>query len=77
MTDENPRAHFERIGKLIARSATIEPRPKDLRDLFHRMYTIDPNCGMGTEDPLGGDLSSHLAYIEYREAWVKRRGKRY
>ena len=39
------------------------------------MKEIDPRSGMGTEDPLGGDLHSHLAYIRFREEWVKKHGR--
>ena len=48
-----------------------------MKDRFERIYTIDPRSGMGAESPLGGDLDSHLARIEYREAGVKKRGYRY
>ena len=69
-------AHFKRIGRLIAESHRPDPPPKDFADMLKRMSALDRRCGMGTKDPLGGDLDSHLAYIRYREAWVVKRGGR-
>ena len=68
--------HFERLGRVIAESRMCEPLPPSQRDVFDRMRAIDARCGAGTKDPLGEDLASHLAYIEYREAWVTKRGHR-
>ncbi|MCY4128857.1 MAG: hypothetical protein OXG15_06395 [Gammaproteobacteria bacterium] len=68
--------HFERLGKVIAESHVPEAPPKYHLEVRDRMMAIDPRCGSGTEDPLSGDLASHLAYLEFREAWVKKRGHR-
>ena len=67
-------AHFERLGRAIAESERPDSPPKDFKELLYRMRALDRKFGMGTKDPLGGDLSSHLAYLEYREAWVAKRG---
>ena len=68
--------HFKRLGRAIAKSREIEPLPRTGRYVIERMMAIDPRCGMGTEDPLGGDLASHIAYIRFREEWVQKRGGR-
>lgn len=67
-------SHFERVGRAIAQVRVCDPLPRTLKDVVDRMAAMDLRCGMGTKDPLGGDLASHLAYLEYREAWVKKRG---
>ena len=72
MPNKSDIAHFERLGRSIAKSRVYEPLPRTLREVVGRMLAINPRCGMGTYDLLGGDLASHLAYIEYREAWVKK-----
>ena len=59
-------AHFAKLGRALDDTHTPEPRPKDFREIIERMLAIDPNCGKGTEDPLGGDWQSHLAYIRNR-----------
>ena len=59
-------AHFAKLGRALVDTHTPEPRPKDFREIIERMLAIDPNCGMGTENPLGGDWQSHLAYIHNR-----------
>ena len=75
MTDQQRAAiaHFERLGRALAETHVVEPRPKDFRELIDRMYAIDSRCGMGTEDPLGGDWHSHLAYLRNRRTLMKRR----
>ena len=75
-TNKKAIERFERLGRVIAESRRREPLPRSHKDVFDRMLAIDSRCGVGTEDPLGGDLASHLAYIEYREAWVTKRGHR-
>ncbi len=68
--------HFERLGRAIARTRVVEPLPRTGRSVFEQMKKIDPRSGMGTDDFFDGDLASHVAYIEYREAWVKKKGGR-
>lgn len=68
--------HFERLDRAIAESHVLEPPLKDHLEVLDRLMAIDPRCSSGSEDPLGGDLASHLTYLEYREAWVKKRGHR-
>ena len=75
MTDRQQRAiaHFERLGRALAETHVPEPPPGSFRELVDRMCALDPNCGMGTEDPLGGDLASHLAYLRNRKRLMDRR----
>ena len=73
MTNKKDIAHFERLGRAIAKSRIPDPTPRDHLEVLARMEALDPNCGMGTEDPLGGDLPSHLAYLANRDAWVRKR----
>ena len=40
------------------------------------MLAIDPGCGMGTDNPLGGDWQSHLAYIRNRQMLMQRSRRR-
>lgn len=68
--------HFEHVGRLIAKYRVSEPLPRTPSEVIDRMLAIDPRSGMGTKDPLGGDLVSHLAYIEFREEWVRKRSGR-
>ena len=68
--------HFEQLGRAIAKSHVPDHAPRNHLEVLERMAAIDPRCGQGTKDPLGGDLASHLAYLKYREAWVKKRGHR-
>lgn len=69
-------AHFERLGRAIARTRVIEPLPRTGRYVIDQMKKIDVRSGMGTDDFFDGDLASHVAYIEFREAWVKKKGGR-
>lgn len=66
--------HFRRLGKAITESHVPDPLIKDPLKVLLRTAALDPRCGMGTEDPRGGDLLSHLAYLDYREAWVRKQG---
>lgn len=66
-------AHFERVARALAETHFVEPRPKSFADMLERMYAIDPSCGMGTEDPLGGDWDSHLAYLHNRQILIEHR----
>ena len=68
--------HFERVRHALAKTEVTEPLPRSAEEVLDRMVRIDPRSGMGTNDPRGGDLASHLSYIEYREAWVEKRGGR-
>lgn len=65
--------HFERVGRAIVESHMPDPPPKDFREMLARMFAINPNCGKGTKDPLGGDLASHLRYIKFREEWIRKK----
>lgn len=76
MASSEAMAHFERLGRAMAETRIVEPRPKDFRELIDRMCAIDSRCGMGTEDPLGGDLPSHLAYLGNRKVLLERSGRR-
>ena len=67
--------HFNRLGRALAETHVPEPPPKDFRELIERMVAIDPNCGMGTQDPLGGDWDSHLAYFRNRQLLTNRSGR--
>ncbi len=67
--------HFNRLGRALAQAHVCEPRPKDFRELIERMVAIDPNSGMGTQDPLGGDWDSHLAYFRNRQMLMNRKGR--
>ena len=69
-------AHFERLGRALAKTHVPEGPPKDFRELVERMRAIDPDCGMGTEDPLGGDWESHLAYLRNRQILIDQRKRR-
>ncbi len=62
--------HFERLGRALAETHVPEGPPRDFRELIDRMCAIDPLSGMGTEDPLGGDWDSHLAYLRARRMLV-------
>ena len=75
MTDKQRAAiaHFEGLGRALAETHVVEPRPKDFKELIERMCAIDSRCGMGTEDPLGGDWHSHLAYLRNRRTLIGRR----
>ena len=66
-------AHFKRVGRLIAENRVCEPHPRTLTDVIDSMVRIDPRCGKGTKDPLGGDLASHMAYIKNRRAWIDKK----
>lgn len=66
-------AHFKGLGRALAATHVPEPPPKDFRELIDRMCGIDPNCGMGTDDPLGGDWHSHMAYLRNRQVLIDRR----
>ena len=76
MPDKEAIEHFERLGRAIAQSNVPDLSRRNHLEVLERMLAIDPRCGQGTKDPLGGDLVSHLAYLKYREAWVKKRGHR-
>lgn len=76
MANTEAMAHFKRLGRTMAETRVVEPRPKDFRELIDRMCAIDSRCGMGTEDPLGGDLPSHLAYLENRKVLMERSSRR-
>ena len=65
-------AHFDALGKALAQTHRPEPTPRDLTEVIERMLAIDPNCGTGTPDPLGGDWQSHLAYVRNRAKLIKR-----
>ena len=67
-------AHFDALGRALARTHRPEPVPKDLAEVIERMLAIDPKCGTGTADPLGGDWLSHVAYVRNRARLVKRLG---
>ena len=64
-------AHFERVARALADTHIVEPRPKSFAEVLERMYAIDPRCGMGTRDPLGGDWDSHLAYLHNRQVLIE------
>lgn len=64
--------HFERLGRVIAETRPCEPLPRTIKDVFEQMVAIDARFVKGTKDPLGGDLPSHLAYLEFRQAWLRR-----
>lgn len=64
--------HFQRLGRALAETHAPEGPPKDFQELIDRMCAIDPSSGMGTEDPLGGDWDSHLAYLRARQMLVER-----
>ena len=66
-------AHFEHVRRLIAKYRVGEPLPRTTNQVIDRMLAIDPRSGMGVKDPLGGDLVRHLAYVEFREEWVRKR----
>ncbi|MCY4095536.1 MAG: hypothetical protein OXG05_10485 [Gammaproteobacteria bacterium] len=68
--------HFERVGRAITKSQKPDPRPKDFQEMLARMFAINPNCIKGTKDPLGGDLASHLAYLKFREEWIRKKDGR-
>ncbi|MXY51324.1 MAG: hypothetical protein F4Y86_02170 [Gammaproteobacteria bacterium] len=65
-------AHFAALGKALAETQRPEPPPRDLTEVIERMLAIDPNCGRGTPDPLGGDWPSHLAYVRNRAKLLER-----
>ena len=65
-------AHFRTLGKALAETHRPEPPPRDLTEVIQRMLAIDPNCGKGTPDPLGGDWPSHLAYVRNRAKLMER-----
>ena len=64
--------HFERLGRAIAANRVCEPLPRTLQEVNDRMMQIDSRSGKGTNDPMGGDLASHRAYIKFREEWRKK-----
>lgn len=68
--------HFNRLARALAETHVAEPPAKDFRELIERMAAIDPNSGMGTHDPLGGDWESHLAYFRNRRLLTQPRGER-
>ena len=72
LTGEAALAHFERLGRALVETHTPEPAPVGFGEIIDRMLAIDPECGMGTTDPLGGDWQSHLAYIRNRRALAQR-----
>ena len=63
--------HFERLGKAIAASHVPDPLPKNHLEVLAIMEAIDLRSGMGTKDPRGGDLPSHISYLEYRDSWLR------
>lgn len=67
-------AHFERVGRALAKSEPAEPLPRTPDEVIDRMLAIDPNSGMGSKDPMGGDLASHIAHVKFFSAWVEKRG---
>ena len=68
--------HFRRLGRLLAATHVAEGPPKDFQELIERMCAIEPDSGMGTEDPLGGDWDSHMAYLRNRRALLDRKERR-
>ena len=72
-TNKEAIEHFKRVGRALAESHVADPLPKDLTAVINRMKAIDRRSLMGTDDPMGGDLASHQAYLEFRDAWVKKR----
>ena len=68
--------HFERLGRALAETHVAEGPPQDMRELIERMCAIDPASGMGTDDPLGGDWDSHLAYLHNRRMLMHLRARR-
>ena len=72
VVDKNALAHFERVGRALADSHVVDPPPKDFRDMLARMLAINPNCGKGTKDPMGGDMPSHIAYLKFRAEWLRK-----
>ena len=66
-------AHFERVGRALAATERPEPLPRTPQEVIDRMVAIDPRSGMGSKDPMGGDLASHVAHVEFMRAWQKKR----
>ncbi len=77
LTGETALAHFERLGRALVETHTPEPAPASFGEIIERMLAMDPQCGMGTADPLGGDWQSHLAYIRNRRALMQRAGAKH
>ncbi|MCY3857605.1 MAG: hypothetical protein OXG25_01710 [Gammaproteobacteria bacterium] len=65
--------HFERVGRTIVASHVPDVPPTNFHDMLDRMFAINPNWGKGTNDSLGEDLPSHLAYLRFREAWIRKK----
>ena len=70
LRDKDTLAHFNRLGRAIAKSRITEPLPRDPRDVMRAMCEIDSRSGKGTKDPFGGDLASHIAHIRFFRDWV-------
>ena len=67
--------HFKHKGRVLADSHVADPLPEDLSYVIRRMKRISRRSLMGTENPLGGDLPTHLAYLEFRDAWAKKQAQ--
>ena len=68
--------HFRRLGRALAETPVADGPPRDFQELIERMCAIDPDSGMRTEDPLGGDWDSHLAYLRNRRILLERKDRR-
>ena len=68
--------HFRRLGRAFAGTHVAEGPPRDFQELIERMCAIDPDSGMGTADPLGGDWDSHVSYLRNRRILEDRRERR-
>ena len=68
--------HFERVGRALAKTRVRERLPRTTQEVLKQMRAIDSRSGRGTPDPMGGDLSSHVAHVEFFRAWVEKHGER-
>lgn len=65
--------HFKAKGRAIAASQRLEPLPRTHEETIRQMLAIDSRCLQGSDDPNGGDLTSHLAHIRFMQAWKSMR----
>lgn len=75
LKDSDALTHFEKVGRGLAKTRVCEPLPRTSEEVIDAMVAIDPRSGMGSEYPLGGDLASHVAHIQFFQKWVQSSGE--